>query len=56
MYGEVATLGAFVLVVGGIAGTVVREGRADFASLMDFLNRHLRDAALAECARRSLIH
>jgi hypothetical protein len=53
---EVATLGAFVLVVGGIAGTIVREGRADFEVLMDFLGRQLRDAASNEFRGRSLIH
>jgi hypothetical protein len=56
MYGEVATLGAFVLVVGGIAGTIVREGRADFEFFMELLGRQLRDTTLAECTRRSLIH
>jgi hypothetical protein len=53
---EAGVLGAFVLVLGQIAGTIVRDGRADFESLTAFLSHRLKEAVLDDFRRRSLIH
>ena len=48
-----AVLGALSLVLGRTAGAVARNREQDFERVLDFLVRHVRQAAVGEFARRS---